>query len=77
MKVGSSFDVAERLRTYQTSSPFRDYALVDAVFVPDRRGFEHRFHEAMKGYRVGSTEWFQVHPQDAKNILATLKKELR
>lgn len=76
VKVGSAKDLKDRVKVYQTSSPFRDFAIVAAVLVSDRRQFERDFHEAMRGHRVGTTEWFQVHPQDAKNILQHLKKEL-
>ncbi len=75
MKVGSSLEINGRLGSYQTGSPFRDYALEALHHTVDRRAFEHRMHEALGGHRVGATEWFRVHPQDAKNILNMLKKK--
>lgn len=76
VKVGSSHDAASRLRSYQTSSPFRDFTLEGLAFVPDRWAFERSLHDALRGHRVGTTEWFRVHPQDAKGILNKLRKEL-
>ncbi|MFG1395884.1 GIY-YIG nuclease family protein [Roseixanthobacter pseudopolyaromaticivorans] len=73
VKVGSASDLKARVSVYQTSSPFRDFALVAAVQVADRRAFERALHADMRGHRVGTTEWFQVHPQDAKNILERLQ----
>ncbi len=76
VKVGSSLDARDRLRSYQTSSPFRDYSLECLVQVPDRRGFERALHTALEGHRVGNTEWFRAHPQDVRNILNDMNKEL-
>lgn len=76
MKVGSSHDAASRLRSYQTSSPFRDFTVEGLAFVSDRRAFERALHDALRGHRVGKTEWFRAHAQDAKNILNKLRKEL-
>lgn len=76
VKVGAARDLKDRLRDYQTASPFRDFVVEDATRADDRLAFERQFHDAMKGHRVGSTEWFHVNPRDARNILNHLKKGL-
>jgi hypothetical protein len=44
MKIGSTIDVYDRLNTYQTGSPDRDYKLEHFVFVHDRLKFETEIH---------------------------------
>ena len=76
VKIGSSLEMNGRLSGYQTGSPFRDYALEALFKTTDRRAFERRVHAALQAVRVGRTEWFRMHPQDAKNIIDKLKKEM-
>lgn len=76
VKVGHARDLKNRIRAFQTASPYRDYQVVATLRVPDRTRFERAFHAALRGHRVGATEWFSIAPQDARNILNTLKKEL-
>lgn len=48
VKVGSAIDVYDRLNSYQTSSPKRDYKLETYVFVEDRIEFEKYIHSKYK-----------------------------
>ena len=45
VKVGMAVDAEDRLNNYQTSSPFRDYTLVSAWSVTDRRTAEAEAEE--------------------------------
>lgn len=74
VKIGSARDISERLRHYQTGSPFRDYTVVGAAPFADRMAAERSLHETMRGHRVGSTEWHQIHPEDARHHLERLTK---
>lgn len=44
IKIGSTVDVYDRLNSYQTSSPHRDYKLLGYVFSPDRLKLEEQIH---------------------------------
>lgn len=67
VKIGSSIDVYDRLNTYQTSSPFRDYELIGYVYSPDRFKLEkdvrHTFDDK-------NSEW-------VKTDKATIKRHLK
>lgn len=43
-KVGSAIDVNDRLNSYQTSAPYRDFVVEDYYFVWDRRKEESSIH---------------------------------
>lgn len=75
VKVGSARDLRDRVKVYQTSSPYRDFQLVTAVRVRDRRAFERALHHDLAGHRIGTTEWFRIHPHDVKHILERLQKQ--
>lgn len=53
IKVGSTIDVYDRLNTYQTYSPFRDYELIDYYFSYNRLAEESMYHKKYKA----SNEW--------------------
>lgn len=61
--------------TYNTGSPYRDYQVHEYAETSDRYLMEARLHERMSGFRIGNTEWFSVHPEDAIRFLRKLKKE--
>ena len=48
VKVGMAVDAEDRLRGYQTSSPFRDYELFYSWSVNDRRTAETEAHSILK-----------------------------
>lgn len=59
VKIGQAIDAEDRCRAYQTSSPFRDYELLEYTFVEDRREAEIdllELFEAVATDRRG--EWF-------------------
>ncbi len=66
IKVGAAIDVYDRLNSYQTSSPMRDFELVSYVYSKDRLGLESKIHSKFE--RNG--EWVKT---DKKSITSLLK----
>jgi len=61
VKVGMAIDPADRVRQYQTASPYRDYEIVKSYKVPDRREAEAKAHEALAVEGRGRRgEWFYM-----------------
>lgn len=57
-KVGMAIDAEDRLKQYQTSSPYRDYVLVAAWDVEDRREAEKQAHALLEKHYERRGEWF-------------------
>ena len=57
-KVGMAVDAEDRLKQYQTSSPYRDYVLVAAWDVEDRRESEKQAHALLEQHYERRGEWF-------------------
>jgi len=72
VKIGMAVDSEDRLNGYQTSSPFRDYALYTAWNVNDRRIAESEAHALLQKKYKRKGEWFKCTPQDAQAALAQL-----
>lgn len=71
VKLGRTFDVAERLRGYQTSSPHRDYHLHFAREFPDVLAAERHLKILLPGFRAQG-EWHLMHPDDARFFIERL-----
>lgn len=70
VKVGMAVDAEDRLRGYQTSSPFRDYELFYSWSVHDRRAAETEAHSILKEWTAGKkNEWFKCSPAFARVML--------
>ena len=69
VKVGMAVDSEDRLNGYQTSSPFRDYALVATWDVTDRRSAESEAHQKMQKLYERRSEWFKCTPEQAREIV--------
>lgn len=65
VKIGCSIDVYDRLKSYQTSSPLRDYQLVGYVFSDNKLSLEKEIHEKFE--RNG--EWVKTDPTKIKSFL--------
>ena len=76
VKVGMAVDAEDRLRGYQTSSPFRDYELFYSWSVHDRRSAESDAHSILKEWTAGKkNEWFKCSPAFARVMLdSTMEK---
>jgi hypothetical protein len=72
IKIGSSVDVVDRLKSYQTSSPLRDYFLLDYYFVWDRLKEESYLHSL---FPDRNNEWCVCDKEQLLAIFKTKKKE--
>ena len=70
VKVGMAVDAEDRLNSYQTSSPFRDYTLVSAWSVTDRRTAESEAHQELHKLYDRRSEWFRCTAEQAKEVCA-------
>ena len=69
-------DADDRLMSYQTSSPHRDYVIIHKVKVDNRREAEKKAHrEAEKISERFNSEWFYLDKQKAISILNEIKEE--
>ena len=57
-KVGMAVDAQDRLKQYQTSSPYRDYDLVKAYNTENRRESEAQAHSLLEKHYPRRGEWF-------------------
>lgn len=72
IKVGKAVDAHDRLNSYQTSSPMRDYELYTAFNVKDRGLAEKQAHSVLDARFERRNEWFKCEP----DIAATLLEEV-
>jgi hypothetical protein len=73
-KIGKALVMKDRVKVYQTGSPYRDYRVVAHAFFDDRKAAEAELHEQLRGHRVGKTEWFFIHPDDASAMLRRISR---
>ena len=71
-KVGMAIDAEDRLKQYQTSSPYRDYVLVAAWDVEDRREAEKQAHTLLEQHYDRRGEWFVAFSDMAAERLEAL-----
>jgi hypothetical protein len=71
-KVGMAVDSEDRLKQYQTSSPYRDYVLVAAWDVEDRREAEKQAHALLEQHYDRRGEWFVAFSDMAAERLEAL-----
>lgn len=70
IKVGSAIDVYDRLNSYQTSSPFRDYELLIYFFSDDRRKTEREIHNMFER----NAEWCKVEKEHILDVFRIYRK---
>ena len=68
-KIGMAVDARDRLSSFQTGTPYRDYILVASYDVPDRREAEKEAHNLLRETHASKNEWFVVGANVAKDIL--------
>ena len=68
-KVGMAVDAEDRLKHYQTSSPYRDYEVIKAYDTDDRREAEKAAHELLAKSPERKGEWFYIQHPVATGIL--------
>jgi len=75
IKIGKAIDADDRLSSYQTSSPMRDYKLVHSVYFEDRNVAERKAHTlaafktAHPWNKHDNGEWFKLTEIEAIEIL--------
>ena len=69
VKVGMAVDSNDRLKNYQTSSPFRDYALLYSYEVKDRRVAESAAHVRLAKECDNINEWFKLPHAVANELI--------
>ena len=75
VKVGMAIDADDRLNSYQTSSPFRDYELQYSVYCKDRRKLEGKAHKAVEAIASDrNNEWFKASVEDAVDCITGIIK---
>ena len=57
-KIGMAVDAQDRLKQYQTSSPYRDYEVVKTYSTDDRRTAEADAHALLEKHYARRGEWF-------------------
>ena len=65
VKIGVAVDVYDRLKSYQTSSPLRDYELIGYVFSNDRLALEKEIHQKFEK----NNEWVKTSKETIKKFL--------
>ena len=69
IKVGMAVDSEDRLKQYQTGSPYRNYRVHKAYAVNDRRKSEAEAHALLEESHERRGEWFVCSAVVAENIL--------
>ena len=76
-KVGMAIDAEDRLKQYQTSSPYRDYVLVASWDVEDRRKAESQAHALLEQHYERRGEWFVAYSDMAAERLEAFFNETK
>ncbi|TCR92596.1 T5orf172 domain-containing protein [Rhizobium sp. BK376] len=71
-KIGKTFRPKERLSTYNTSDPYRRFTFAHVEPVFDKNLGEKVVHGLLASFRIGRTEWFRCHPDDAVRTLRSI-----
>jgi len=73
IKIGMAVDAEDRLKSYQTSSPLRDFVLLHQKFFNNRRRAEAQAHiNADKIAKERRGEWFKIDTSDAINLINSI-----
>ena len=76
-KIGMAVDAEDRLKQYQTSSPYRDYKLIATYDASDRRKAEKFAHELLEKRHERRGEWFCIQHPVAASILELPMREFQ
>jgi hypothetical protein len=69
VKIGKTRRPDKRLATFNTTDPFRRFRFAWTVILRDYDLAERIAHARLAGLRIGSSEWFLIHPDDAFSII--------
>tara|TARA_R110002167_G_scaffold334751_1_gene542022 strand:- start:47 stop:568 length:522 start_codon:yes stop_codon:yes gene_type:complete len=77
-KIGMAIEADDRVTSYQTSSPYRDYKVMYKVKVNNRREAEQKAHrKAEKVAEKYNSEWFFIDIDEAVTILQNIEEEYK
>jgi len=75
IKVGKAIDASDRLKSYQTSDPFRAYSLRYSVSLANRHTSEVKAHKALELLSDDrKNEWFKIDLSKAVACLGALSE---
>lgn len=75
IKVGLAKDVWDRLSTYQTHSPFRDYVVEFYKLFEDMHKMERVIHNTLSTLCMNrNSEWFEMDIEIAKTIITNTQE---
>ena len=70
VKIGKAVDAKDRLKSYQTSDPFRAYELYHSVTKENRHTAEVEAHKALEVLsKDRKNEWFKVNLETAVSCI--------
>jgi hypothetical protein len=69
VKIGKAVDAEDRLSSYQTSSPLRDYTMVHYAYTDDRNIAERQAHVLAGKLGDKRNEWFKISNEDAVVVI--------
>lgn len=70
VKVGTTSNLTQRIHTYQTGDPFRNYRIVFSLHHPDFRQAEKKIKDTIKPFALSiRNEWYEIDLQMAKSRL--------
>ena len=76
VKIGKAVDAEDRLSTYQTSSPMRDYTMVHYAYSDDRNVSERQAHERAAKLGEKRNEWFKISREEAIVVIEQTVEEV-
>jgi hypothetical protein len=76
-KIGMAVDAEDRLKQFQTSSPYRDYTLIATYDTSDRRKAEKFAHNLLEKRHERRGEWFCIQHPVAVSILELPMREFQ
>tara|TARA_R110000822_G_scaffold217918_1_gene352365 strand:- start:148 stop:540 length:393 start_codon:yes stop_codon:yes gene_type:complete len=76
VKIGKAVDAEDRLSSYQTSSPMRDYTMVHYAYSDDRNVSERQAHKRAAKLGEKRNEWFKISREEAIVVIAQTVEEL-
>ena len=69
IKIGRAIDFNDRLKAFQTYSPFRDYKVFHYFEVDDYLKAENEAHKLLKDKFKSKQEWYQVDVDTAVKLI--------
>ena len=76
-KIGMAVDARDRLKQFQTGSPYRDYTLIATYDTSDRRKAEKFAHNLLEKRHERRGEWFCIQHPVAVSILDLPMREFQ